>query len=193
MRPSTEHIPYLNARFEQVHLTVDRGGFPYVREIAMLVGALVGALLASSALGIQLQGALGALPQVPVWGALMLAARAIVTVALLAVSLGAFSLCPSKNGGVRTVKFLVCAAFTALAWPVSLPFLPPLDVVKLLVDAAWQAAQRAVPQLAGLKTATHALPLSILGALGGGVVGLVVNAKLLKAPYYYYVGKKRAA
>ena len=187
VRPSTKHIPYLNARFTEVHLTVDRGGFPYVREIALLVGALLGALVACSAVGAQLRDALGAPPAVPVWAALLLAARLAATVALLSASLGAFSLCPTKSTTLRVVKFATCVAIAALAW--RLPFAPQLDAVSAGLEGAWAAAERALPQqqqqqLGEWRTAAREVPLWALGALGGGIVGLVVNSKLLKAPYY---------
>jgi hypothetical protein len=189
VRPSTEHIPYLDARFSQVHLTVDRGGFPYVRELALVVGAVLGALLALSPLGAWVQGVVGPLPSVPVWGALLLAARLLATVALLSASLGAFSLCPTKNMTLRVVKFAFCVALGALAW--RLPFAPQLDVVSAGLEAGWAAAAEALPQLGSWSTAARAeVPTWAPGVLGGGIVGLFVNSKLLKAPYYYYVGRK---
>jgi hypothetical protein len=79
VHPRAEHIAHLDATFQRVHCLVEKGGFPYIPELLLLGGALLGAGAAlalgayglptgasctlSAALGLAGQGQLGALGQ----------------------------------------------------------------------------------------------------------------------------------
>ena len=186
VHPSITHIPFLDSNFSRVHCTVDVGGFPYIRALCVAIGGVIGAVVAAF-WGGALQALLGtSLPEVPIGPVLLFAARVLAFVAVVAASLRASAACSSRGTAPRLIKFALFAALAALVCG----YVPAADGVRLGLSKALSTVGGLVPQLAGLEGRKVAMPLEVVGAAGGVAVGRLIASALLKAPYYFYVGRK---
>jgi len=180
VRPSTAHIDYLDARFTQVHCTVDVGGFPYVAAGAgVLGGAWFAGLVAAAPLLLpSLPPAAAALLTLPATTLFPYATLAALGVGLAVLVAGALALLGAIRllfSDARPVSSSLLATGLALGG----------------VAYAYTLAT-AHPAVVGVLATPGSLAVPTLAVAGvvGGVIGYAIGDSL-KAPFYYYVAQKK--
>ena len=202
VRPSTEHIAYLDSKFRRVHCLVEKGGFPYIAELVTLGGAALG-------LAAALLGGVGA---PAAWAPLAwaLAAAAVVNSAAVAF----FAFCVVSHLFLDGEELLVPAAASAAvvgafnyAWRTAIPWGAAGGAVQgarwyhaltrgyavpgVYAYAAGAADLGALSAFArGAVPQTVDVPAAVWLAGAGALAGFALSL-FLKAPYYSYVAQKR--
>ena len=223
VRPSTEHIAYLDSKFQRMHCLVEKGGFPYMGEMLLAGGAALGAgasyLLSTRGVPAALEGLLGA--ALPSTYGLALAAWALgasAALCTLACALALFCLVSYffLDGEELALPFVLSSTLVAgvnalwyfggIVWSAGhlegfggawrwYHALTRLDAIPgvYAYHAAVADAGAAVPALGGLSVA-GLVPVPSWAVFT--IVGAALGyaaSALIKAPYYSYVARKKLA